>query len=264
MSRKFLLPTIILVCLLIMTIGVRGYASSGEITAVSGSTPTIDGSINTVEWDDAAQVSFNSSTSSSNLTSIVYVKQDGKDLYVAFNISIPQDRQFVSLCWIAFDTSHDRSEHLQFDDLAVGIMFNGTLAEFNVVYNASGNPGYEYWWNPVNASGWYASLNRFANVCQVEFNITYNKINVVAGSEKTLGVLFQVQVGQDDALVDSCEWPWPKDSTYYYKEGHPSTWGNLTSAGYNWVPEFCSPVIASAFILTTPLAVIFYKRRRSI
>jgi len=79
MFRKILAMLSFILCLFLLVMMAEGFNPAYEIAAVAGSTPSIDGVIASGEWDDASSVSFNNT--------VVYVKQDGKNLYVAFNVS---------------------------------------------------------------------------------------------------------------------------------------------------------------------------------
>ena len=69
----------LVLCFSLVVTTAEGYYPAYEIAAVVGSTPSIDGVIASGEWDDASNVSFNNT--------VVYVKQDGRNLYMAFNVS---------------------------------------------------------------------------------------------------------------------------------------------------------------------------------
>jgi len=57
----------------------EGYNPAYEIAAVVDLAPSIDSVIASGEWDDASNVSFKNT--------VVYVKRDGRSLYMAFNVS---------------------------------------------------------------------------------------------------------------------------------------------------------------------------------
>lgn len=204
--------------------------------------PTIDGSISVGEWNDAASVSYY------NIT-FLFLKQDGKNLYIAFNIS---DATYDSEDWTAvyIDVNHDKSMTLQPDDIAIGLYRDGTFGEANVTDGK---------WTEIEASGWSANRTTFSDMQQVEFNISYTKIDVIAGVEKTLGVAFSINAEGSDAFT----WPPPNGSwddlikTPYY-------WGDVASAGYDWIPEFPSFLVLPLFMMATLLIVIIYKRKHTI
>jgi len=224
-----------------MVIGVRGHDPDYEVVAVYGSTPTIDGSISVGEWSDAASVSFNNTE--------VFVKQDGVNLYIGFNVS---DAPFNEEDSVGFyiDVDHDGGLTLQPDDILMVIHRKGTLFEAN----ATGGT-----WTITEVSGWTAVVNSTSDMWQVEFNITYSKINVVAGVEKTIGVVFVCYRGLEESSPYMFSWP-PGISVG--PEGNPSMWGDITSTGYNWIPEFTSTIILPLFAMTTIVMVMLKKRMR--
>ncbi len=209
-----------------------------EIIAVSGSTPTIDGSIDVGEWDDAASVSFNNTN--------VFIKQDGENLYIAFNVSdsTPNADENVH---IFFDVNHDEGTSPKSDDIGVSVFRNGTLIEVQL-----SNGTY------VNATGWTASVYNTTQLCQAEFNITYSKINVTAGETKTLGVAFETIDFEFASLFQS----WPHDLRP--DATNPSKWGDMISTGYNWIPEFTSLLGLPLFIIILLLVVILYRNKHPI
>ena len=243
MSRKLVLTLAWVLCLSFMVIGVGGHDPDYEVVAVYGSIPSIDGSISVDEWDDAASVSFNNTK--------VFVKQDGINLYIGFNNSETQfhDDDGVN---IFFDVDHDGSLTLQSDDVGLGVYRNGTLIEANVT---GGTP------TITEVSGWTAVVNSTFDMWQVEFNITYSKISVVAGVEKTIGVVFVCLRGVEAGSPYMFSWP-PGISSG--PGGNPSTWGDITSTGYNWIPEFSSFLILPLFMIASLLAVIVYRRNHTV
>ena len=238
MNRKLVLLSAFVLFLSFLVIRVCGHDPSYEIVAVYGSTPTIDGFIDIIEWSDAASVSFNNTE--------VFVKQDGVGLYIGFNNSEAPYHEEDSV-FVLIDVDNDGSITLQSDDIAFVVLRNGTLYEGNVT-------GGE--WTFTNVSGWTGDFHSTPTMWQVEFNITYSKIEVVAGIEKTIGAVF----GCNFRWVQSYPFCWPPK--YYpiiYDE--PSEWGGITSAGYDWIPEFPLFLILPLFMIATLLAVIVYRLR---
>jgi hypothetical protein len=250
MKHAFMLLLTLFLCLPVRVFVVGGYTHvSGEgegiiygIIAISGSTPTIDGSINTTEWNDATELEFNNTQ--------VFVKQDGMNLYVGFNVS---DTALYGEGYvlIALDLSNDKNQTLQPDDIAFGITNDGTLLENNVTGGTwnQNNP------NLTSTSCWTARFHSLQNIWQAEFNIAYSKIGIVAGIDKTLGVFFAV-VGESQYKA---YYP-PTDEIS--PESHPSTWIELASVGYSWVPEFPLFLVQLIFMIATLLTVIVYRRRK--
>jgi len=212
---------------------------SPSLIAVYGSTPTIDGTIDVHEWSDAASSSFNNTK--------VFVKQDGTNLYVGFNNSDDQFHDDDTVL-IQFDVEYDGGLTLQPDDIAMLVYRNGTLLEANVTGGT---------WTLKEVSGWTAVVNSTLDMWQVEFNITYPKISVVAGVGKTIGAMFARYRGLDGTSPEVFSWP-PGYTEVY---ANPSMWGAITSAGYNWIPEFPSLPILLLLMIATLLTVIVHRKR---
>jgi hypothetical protein len=217
MNRNFVLTFALVFCLSFLVIGVGGHNPWYGIVAVYGSTPTIDGAVNVSEWSDAASVSFSNTE--------VFVKQDGVNLYIGFSNSETQFHDDDSVS-IAIDVNHDGSLMLQPDDLGLGVYRDGMLIETNVTGVT---------WNLANVSGWTARVNSTFDMWQVEFNITYSKINVVAGMEKTIGVVFGCYRGLEGSSPNKFSWPPDIPSS---PEGNPSMWGAITSTWNGYMDPF--------------------------
>jgi len=65
---------------------------------------------------------------------------------------------------------------------------------------------------------------------QLENNITYSKLDVTAGTNKTLGIIF-LNMDKDVAVG---WYVWPSTASI----SKPSTWGDMTPNGYDWILEF--------------------------
>lgn len=239
MIKKLALTFVLAICLSFIVIGVRGHNPEYEVVAVYGSTPTIDGSISVGEWDDAASVSFNNTE--------VFVKQDGVNFYVGFNVSDATLNEEDSVGF-GIDVDNDGEVTLQPDDVGLGVYRNGTLLETNV---AGGM------WAITDVSGWTAMVNSTSEMWQAEFNITYSKINVVAGVEKTIGVFFFRFSGLEGSSPEVFSWP----PGYLEIYENPSMWGAITSTEYNWIPEFPSWIILPALLVIGTLTTLLRKRK---
>jgi parallel beta-helix repeat protein len=184
------------------------------LVAVSGLTPNIDGFIGAGEWDDANTVTV---SVTEGADCMVYAKQDGVNLYVGFNIP---DATYNSSdhCVIIFDVDHDGSQSLQTDDMWLFASRVGTEKEYNVT--AGG-------WYPTTVSAWSANVSSTAGAWQSEYSITYSKLDVTAGTNKTLGVMFLI-VDKDVAMG---WYVWPSTASI----SQPATWGDIASNGYNWL-----------------------------
>jgi len=231
MSKRVVLPFVLVLCCCLPTFRVVGHNVDYEIVAVYGSTPAISGNMHLGEWDDAESVSFNYTE--------VFVKQDGRNLYVAFNVSDAtiDARENVH---IYFDVNHDDGASFKPDDILMAAFRNGTLVEGHLE-----NGTY------VNATGWSADTFVLGGFWQAEFNITYAKINVTAGVEKTLGVAFEV-IDFDFAYIFQS---WPHNLRDYGPPLDPSMWGGLISSPYNWIPEF-SPLSILPLLIIAPVLFI--------
>lgn len=208
-----------------------------QIIAVARSTPTIDGIISPGEWIDTSNVTFNGTT--------VLLKQDGVNLYIAFNVTDNTQSEYDE-CGIAFDVYHDGSGTLQTDDIGFSVTRNGTIYELNVTMGV---------WNPhFQISEWTTHASSMGNVWQSEFNITYPELNITAGTAKTLGVFFS---SLDLDLETSYGWPLPPANPY-----SPDTWGDITSSGYNWVPEFSNVYIYVFLFLASSFTCLLIKREK--
>jgi hypothetical protein len=91
------------------------------MNAVFRPAPNIDGVIAGGEWDDASTISFNNT--------IVCLKQDGMNLYVAFNVSdntvsIGQDGLQIFI-----DVQNNGGSSPQSDDILFGAIRGGQLTE---------------------------------------------------------------------------------------------------------------------------------------
>jgi hypothetical protein len=233
MYRKMFAILVFILCMSIIVIAAEGYNPAYQINAVAGSTPNIDGVIASGEWDDASTVSFNNT--------LVYVKQDGRNLYVAFNASDSTVNMQDAVA-IFIDVENNGGASPQPDDFLFGILRGGQLME-RQGNNPSGPP----------TGGWNASASSTSTLWQVEFNITYAKIAITPGEAKTLGIAFE---------------SWNYDIGYPYfwppmtpmESNSPSNWGNLISE-VNWIPEFPSGMFLSLFMTVSLLAVVFARSK---
>lgn len=200
-----------------------------SMIAVYGSTPSIDGVVHAYEWSDASLVSFNNTE--------VFAKQDGVNLYFGFNVSDSTNNPWDSTA-IYIDVNNDGSTYLQSDDFAVVVFRNGTVVEANVTAGS---------WTFTTVSGWTAQVFDSSNLWQAELNITYAKVNVTAGVEKTIGVAF----GRSDNGAYPFTWP-----STGLNPSSPATWGNITSTGYDWISEFPSTLVLPLLMALTTVAVI--------
>ncbi|MDH5449389.1 MAG: hypothetical protein OEX77_00625 [Candidatus Bathyarchaeota archaeon] len=215
-------------------------SSENIIVAVHGLTPTLNGAFESGEWNDASNITV-SITDGASCT--VYAKQDGTNLYAGFDIP---DSTFNNsdCCILIFDVDHDRNTSLQTDDVWFRISRIGATQEYNVT--AGG-------WFPTTVCGWTAKANSTSTAWQCEYNITYAKLDVTAGGNKTLGVMFLIV----DMDVDMGWYAWP--STAGISE--PAVWGDMSSNGYSWVPEFSTWISMLLLFTMLTVAIGLYRRR---
>jgi hypothetical protein len=213
-------------------------AQIGEaVVAKYGSTPTIDGLVGESEWSDASSISFNGVQ--------VFVKQDSVDLYVGFKAPFLSQ----SAMFMYFDVNNDNSSILESDDICVGINYNSTLSEFH--------PASTGLWELASSSGWSASFQEASTTCQAEFRISYAKLGLTAGTDKTLGINFEYV--SFDTLED---YFWSFDPNIQQSSLDPSTWGSINSSGYNWIPEFPSLFVLSILMIAVPLVSAIYRKSK--
>jgi len=195
--------------LLLMPIITPVRAHSGdEVVAVYGTTPTVDGTISTGEWDDASTVTF----SVTDGTCTVYVKQDGSNLYVAFDIPDTTSDPGDDSSYVFLDVEHNDGTAPQTDDRILKVTRSGALSE-----SEGSGTGWDFL---VTVDGWTAACSSTAAGFQIEYSITYSKIGVTAGEDKTLGVMLLVY----DRYNGGYPYQWPPGSDTF----EISTWADLT------------------------------------
>ena len=213
-GKKIMLTLFLTSVLTVSSGAIVVVASSGNIlVAVGGSTPTVDGTIEDGEWDDASTVAI---SVTGGADCIVYAKQDGINLYVRFNVPDVTYNSSDS-CVIIFDVDNDGSTSLQIDDMWLSVSRIGTKGGYNVTDGG---------WFPTTVSSWSAEASSASSSWQCEYNITYSKLGVTAGSNKTLGVMFLIV----DKDVEMGWYVWPSAASIL----KPMTWGDMTSDEYNW------------------------------
>lgn len=198
-----------------------------SVDAIAGVTPTIDGIVESGEWDDASVVSS---------VVDVYVKQDGENLYIAFDIpdNTPNDLDGLLVC---FDVNHNAGSKPQGDDIKM------VVTRFDVEAEYLGNGTN---WDITAISGWDASTSSTSTKWQAELKVSYAKLGSPRGSSKTFGVQFTA----GDFGIPAIYYNWPSESDHL----SPDTWGNLISSA-NWIPEFPTEVAILLVIATTFMAV---------
>ena len=219
---------VIAISLMILLVGGQVQAQSiDSVDAIAGVTPTIDGIVESGEWDDASSVSSSVA---------VYVKQNGESLYIAFDIpdNTPNDLDGLLVC---FDLDHNAGSWPQVDDTKIVVTRFGVQAEYL---------GNETNWETTANSGWNASTSSTSTRWQAELSVSYAKLGSPRGSSKTFGVQFTA----GDFGIPGIYYKWPGESDHLW----PDTWGNLVSSA-DWIPEFPTEVTISLLIAITFVAV---------
>jgi hypothetical protein len=98
-----------------------------------------------------------------------------------------------------------------------------------------------------------------SNTIQAEFSIPYAKLNIDAGTDKTLGINFAYQALTNPPNPGTIFW-WSNSADLANPEMNPSMWGRINSTGYNWVPESSSLLVMSILMIAIPLILIAGKK----
>jgi len=228
---------------LVFSCPVKGHYPGYTIDAVYGSAPTVDAIVHQPpdpEWNDASIIEFNNT--------VVYLKQDGKSLYIGFFLQDGSWYPDYDVIRLGIDVNHDGGAFPKTDDI-----------EFNIT--RYGVPQERHGDNPPTPpiGGWSVAVHdEYFDGWMAEFNITFAKIEVTHGEEKTLGIIFGStdRYAQDSPLEVTYLWP-PVTPV----EGNsPSNWADLTSEA-DWMPEFPPFIVLPILMALTMLALVFSKRR---
>jgi hypothetical protein len=214
------------------------------ITAIPGTTPTLDGTVDHVEWGDANSVNF-SVTDGYNCTA--YVKQNGSHLHIACDIPDPTIETPLGYdrIWIHLDVEHNNGTDPQTDDIGLRIDRDGTIKELN----GTGS-GFQY----TVVTNWTGGASSTLAGWQVEVSISYSKIGVIACQAKTLGIHLDTYDHNGSTAIRG-EWPSGSSSQI------PSSWGDLTSpAPFLWVPE--PTVFVGITLMFAAMLMYVYLRKR--
>ena len=189
MRTKKLLITI---CILIFAFCNNTFAHSGDTIIVPQETTlTIDSTISPGEWTDAAIITY----PECGETVTCYLKHNGVDkLYIA--MIIPSALNCYSdHAYLWFDTQHNGGTAPQTDDYYFSCYF---IYPFECQGTGSA------WNNNTTMLGWNG-LSSFDSTGQqtVEFAITFSKLGISAGVNKTLG--FMTGNGE----IPNTFWHWP-------------------------------------------------------
>lgn len=228
MKRNHVSTCIVIIFLFFAVFTIFG-ENGRDIIVPSGSTPTVDGSLIVSEWDDAVSVSVNGSHPV--VTQVAFLKLDGKSLYVGLNVSdstVYSDRDAAVLI---IDVNHDGGVNPKVDDVITGVVRNGTVFE----YVGNGTTTLI----PSSVSGWSAATwNEENDMWTAEFNITYAKIGITSGEQRTLGIIIGVTdiFAKYDTGYYATSFTWPPGAT---GELGIQNWGRARMSP--WAPEEISP-----------------------
>lgn len=226
---------------------------AATVEAVYGATPTIDGTISPGEWADASSFMF---TGPNGPCFPAYIKQDGSNLYIGINI--PDNTLYPIILdelRVCLDIDHDGGSAPQTDDYYLRIF--RPVTSWSTPWEYKGNGG--TWIDQTVVSGWDSAGMSTPALWQVELSISYSKLGITSGVGKLMGIEFLVtDEGVDGSTTNYYYWNWiivgPPATGYF----NPSTWGDITSTDYNWVPWFTNlPMV----LLAGVSLVILYRKR---
>ena len=202
MIRKRVLFFVLIMCLCFRVAYVNGHNDSYVVHVFSHSTPVVDGKLAPDEWSNVSTVLFN--------FTLAYLMHDASYLYVAFNVSdttLELDKEGVYVC---LDGSNDGgSSFNSSDDIGIGTFRNGTAFEYNLTDFVP------------RSLGWNVSTFEEAWGYTVEFNITFARIGLVPGENKTIGLLLN---DYDANVSQNYFWPLGGLGSDFFL---PSNWGDM-------------------------------------
>ena len=168
--------------------------------------PTVDGRIDPGEYAGAGKVVFSGYGGDVE----VFFKQDGSNLYVAFELPDRVNKNPWPNASIFLDTNHDGGGDPQTDDFRFLVWRNYVAAEWQ---------GTGTGWAPNVTITWTWGLTETMSGWSAEFGIPFAKLGINTGTFKELGL----------ALSNGGPGP-----TYYWPAGAdgavPDTWGSLVSS----------------------------------
>ena len=189
-------------------------AHSGDtIDAVYGTTPTIDGVLSEGEWDDANNVIFTKRVA--DVT--IYFKQDGENLYIGFDI--PDTTEFdADDSGVNIDIENDGEGNN--DDIFIELGRDGeSIRERHVSETMPGPDDYNDYQDPW---GWTAAASSDRTGWQVEYSISFVKINIARDEDRMCGIAFHTLDGSNG------EFDWP--TTGHIRD--PSTFADIYSSDF--------------------------------
>lgn len=173
-----------------------------------GISPIIDGEISDREWLDANSITFNNFYGEVT----VYFKHNNYGLIVAFNIPDTSYPDFDD-SGVALDTDHD------------GVTSN---TDYFLELNRNGRydtrTGNDYQNHDTSEPiGWEAMYTSSASGWQVEYNISFELLDITSSESKTIGIAFHTLDNTNG------EYDWPTDCHIL----HPDTFADISSTD-NW------------------------------
>ncbi|MFW3145301.1 MAG: hypothetical protein ACMUIE_00635 [Thermoplasmatota archaeon] len=184
-------------------VGIKGSCSNdrfADVDVLYGKDVTVDGILQPNEWSDAALVQTNVQGNPWCL----YYKQTGKDLLIAY------DHPLENMLIIYFDIDHDEASYPRSDDLQI----HSSLSDFESRGTGTG------WGEPdLYFDKWEVAVDEDSTTRELRIN--YTKLGLIAGSEKTIGVCFEIK---------ALDWSWsyciPTDANVM----DPSSWEDMISS----------------------------------
>ncbi|MCG2825184.1 MAG: PKD domain-containing protein, partial [Thermoplasmatales archaeon] len=191
----------------------KGIRNPEAVNVTAGTTPTIDGVLDTGEWADAVSVSL---TGAGDAFATAYLKHDGMKLYIGFDMqdSSVEDSDYVQ---VILDPAHDENpDNPQTDDMKMTKYRDDSASE---------NTGTGDGWSPTNSSTtwWVGKSASTTTAWSAEYAIDYSELGIVAETAKIMGIMLSAK----DASAYYHTWPTDAD---HYK---PSTWEDAFSSD-NW------------------------------
>ncbi len=180
--------------------------------------PTVDGLISPGEYAGADKVTFPGYEGNVE----VFFKEDGANLYVAFELPDRVNHIPVPHVSIFVDTLDDGGGAPQADDFWFIVYRNGGVGEWQG--NGTG-------WSPgMPPFVWTSGVTETMSGWSVEFSIPFLKLNITAGSFKSLGLALE------NGGLASGDHFWPDGAA----PTQPDTWGSLVSSS-DWGTFYWKP-----------------------
>jgi hypothetical protein len=206
------------------------------IDAAYGTTPEIDGIISPGEWGDANFIQY---TLDEGATATVYFKEDGENLYVAFDIPTPPHVDDDS--GILFDPNHNGGSRPQWDDIVIQQRRDGSERR-----EAKGTG---IAWVYIPPRDWLEETSSTENGWSIEYCIYYSKLGLQPSSYWIFGIAFHI-------LDNGKEYDWPINPCFNV----PDSWADIDSSDSWGVEEDSRPSAHASADKTSgyaPLTVLF-------